>query len=103
MNIQRLTSLGSVALMIAAIGCGGSGGNPGTGGTSGTGGTTGTGGSGVQSSEFSFSLAPTALMLPLGGMQTVTVTIDRDKVCKKSGLHGSPVGEVENPRIAGRR
>lgn len=88
-NIQRLTSLGSIALMVTAIGCGGSsdgkgktgtggGGDTGTGGTSGTGGTNGTGGSGAQSSEFSFSLAPTALMLPLGGMQTVTVTIDRD-------------------------
>jgi hypothetical protein len=76
--------LGSIALMVAAIGCGGSsdgkGGKTGTGGSgaTGSGGTTGTGGTGVQSSEFSFTLAPTALMLPLGGMQTVTVTIDRD-------------------------
>ena len=79
--------MGSIALMVAAIGCGGStdgktgtggvSGGTGTGGTSGTGGTNGTGGSGVQSSEFSFTVAPTALMLPLGGMQTVTVTIDR--------------------------
>src|SRR5450755_4585927 len=71
--------------MVAAIGCGsssndGKGGTTGTGGTGtgGTGGTSGTGGTGVQSSEFSFTVAPTALMLPLGGMQTVTVTIDRD-------------------------
>ena len=76
--------------MVAAIGCGGSndgkggktgsggGGDTGTGGTSGAGGTNGTGGAGAQSSEFSFTLAPTALMLPLGGTQTVTVTIDRD-------------------------
>ena len=81
--------MGSIALMVAAIGCGGSSdgkgktgtggsGATGTGGTSGTGGTNGTGGTGVQSSEFSFSVAPTALMLPLGGMQSVTVTIDRD-------------------------
>jgi hypothetical protein len=89
-NIQRLTSLGSIALMVAALGCGsssdgkrgptgtGGSGDTGTGGTSGTGGTTGTGGAGAQSSEFSFTLAPTALMLPLGGTQTVTVTIDRD-------------------------
>ncbi len=82
--------MGSVALMVAAIGCGGSSdgkggktgtggsGATGTGGTSGTGGTNGTGGTGVQSTDFSFSLSPTALMLPLGGTQTVTVTIDRD-------------------------
>jgi hypothetical protein len=76
--------------MVAAIGCGGSSdgkgaktgtggsGDTGTGGTSGTGGTIGTGGTGAQSSEFSFSVAPTALMLPLGGTQNVTVTIDRN-------------------------
>jgi hypothetical protein len=82
--------LGSIALMVAAIGCGGSSdgkggqtgtggsGGSGTGGVSGSGGTNGTGGAGEQSSEFSFALAPTALMLPLGGTQPVTVTIDRD-------------------------
>ena len=72
--------------MVAAIGCGGSdgkGGKTGTGGSGdtgsgGTGGTNGTGGAGAQSSEFSFTVAPTALMLPLGGTQSVTVTIDRD-------------------------
>ena len=62
----------------------GKGGTTGTGGqrdpgTGGTGpGTNGTGGTGVQSTDFSFSLSPSALMLPLGGTQTVTVTIDRD-------------------------
>ena len=76
--------MGSIALMLAAVGCGSSGngkeGTTGTGGSgaTGTGGSTGTGGTGVQSSEFSFSLAPSALMLPLGGTQAVTVTIDRD-------------------------
>jgi hypothetical protein len=84
-NIQRLASLGSIALMVAAVGCGssssdGKGGTTGTGGSgaTGTGGTNGTGGTGVQSTDFSLSLSPSALMLPLGGTQTVTVTIDRD-------------------------
>ncbi len=62
----------------ATGGTGGTGtGGSGTGGT-GTGGSNGTGGSGVQSTEFSFSVNPTALMLPLGGMQALTVTINRD-------------------------
>ena len=85
MNIQRLTSLGSIALLVAAIGCGGSGdgktgtggvGATGTGGTSGTGGTNGTGGA-TQTTAYSFTVSPTALSLPPGGMQNVTVTIDR--------------------------
>ena len=84
MNIQRLSSLGSIALLVAAIGCGGSsndgkGGSNGTGGSgdsNGTGGTTGTGGA-TQTTEYSFTVSPTALSLPPGGMQEVTVTIDR--------------------------
>ena len=83
-NIQRLTSLGSVALMVAAIGCGSSSdGKTGTGGSGvtgtggSTGGTNGTGGSGQQTTKYSFTLTPTALKLPPGGTQDVAVSIDR--------------------------
>jgi hypothetical protein len=85
-NTQRLTSLGSIAFLLAAVGCGsgGSGGKTGTGGsgatgtggTSGTGGATGTGGAN-QTSDYSFTVTPTALSLPPGGMQDVTINIDR--------------------------
>ena len=94
MNIQRLTSLGSIALMVAAIGCGGSSdgktgtggsGATGTGGTSGTGGTNGTGGSGVQTTKYSFTLTPTALKLPPGGTQDVAVSIDRGSTTPFTG------------------
>ncbi len=89
--------MGSVALLLAAVGCGGSsggkmgtggtgttgkggssatGGSTGSGGASATGGSTGTGGS--QASDYSFTVQPTALSLPLGGMQAVNITIDRD-------------------------
>ena len=67
MNIQRLSSLGSIALMVAVIGCGGGS----------KGGTTGTGGSGQQTTRYSFTAAPTALKLPPGGTQDVVVAIDR--------------------------
>ncbi len=89
MNIRRLTSLGAAGLLVALIGCGGGSGDKGTGGATGkggtgagtgsggsTGGTTGTGG-GQQTSDYSFSVAPTALSLPLGGTQNVAITIDR--------------------------
>ena len=65
MTIQRLTSLGFVVSMLAAIGCGGSGG------------TGGTGGSTQQTTKYSLTIAPTALSLPPGGTQDVVVTIDR--------------------------
>jgi hypothetical protein len=71
--------------MVAVVGCGssndgktgtGGSGATGTGGTSGTGGTTGTGGAN-QTSDYSFTVTPTALTLPPGGMQDVTINIDR--------------------------
>ena len=93
MNTQRLTSLGTVALVLAGVGCGssgdggktgsGGGGATGTGGTSGTGGATGTGGAN-QTSDYSFTVTPTALSLPPGGMQDVVVNIDR---AERVGLH----------------
>jgi hypothetical protein len=69
-NTQRLTSLGSVALMVAAIGCGGS---------DGKGGTTG------QTTKYSFAVAPTALNLPPGGTQDVVVSIDRGSTTPFTG------------------
>jgi len=75
--------------MLAVIGCGGSSndgkggptdtggtGATGSGGTSGTGGATGTGGAN-QTSDYSFTVTPTALSLPPGGTQEVTINIDR--------------------------
>jgi hypothetical protein len=63
--------------MLAVVGCGSGGGVPtGTGGSSGTGGTNGTGGT-TQTSDYSFTVTPTALSLPPGGMQTVAINIDR--------------------------
>ncbi len=75
MNTSKLTSWGTLALMLAIAGCGGGGGG-GTGGSGATGGSGGTGGSN-QTSEYSFTLNPTALSLPPGGTQDVTVSIDR--------------------------
>jgi hypothetical protein len=58
-----------MALMVATIGCGGS--------SDGKGGATGTGGTGLQTTKYSFTVAPTALKLPPGGTQDVAVAIDR--------------------------
>jgi hypothetical protein len=87
-NIRKLTSLGTTALLLTVVGCGGGGNGSGRGGTTGhggtgatgatggNGGTTGTGGAN-QTSDYSFTVTPTALSLPLGGMQSLSVTIDR--------------------------
>jgi hypothetical protein len=65
-NTCRLTFLGSVGLMLAVVGCG----------SSSSGDKTGTGGA-TQTGDYSFTVTPTALSLPPGGMQNVTITIDR--------------------------
>jgi len=67
-NIQRLTSLGPIALTVAAIGCGG-----------------GTGGPGQQTAKYSFTVAPTALQLPPGGTQDLVVAIDRGSATPFTG------------------
>ena len=67
--------MGSIALMVAAIGCGGSS----------KGGTTGTGGSGQQTTKYSFTVAPTALKLPPGGTQDLVVAIDRGSATPFAG------------------
>jgi hypothetical protein len=84
--------LGAAAVVLAVVGCGGggngsgkggttgkggTGAGTGTGGTIGSGGTTGTGG-GQQTSDYSFTVTPAALSLPLGGTQTLSVAINRD-------------------------
>lgn len=65
--------MASIALMVAAVGCGSS-----SGGTTGTGGTT-------QTTKYSFTLAPTALKLPPGGTQDVVVAIDRGSTTPFTG------------------
>ncbi len=61
----------------AGGGLGGAGGMAGGAGAGGANG--GAGGAPVQAADFSFSLGTTALSLPPGGTQMVTITIDRNK------------------------
>ncbi|HEY6477118.1 MAG TPA: hypothetical protein VI456_11095 [Polyangia bacterium] len=123
MNIRRLTSLGgTMALLLIFVGCGGGGGD-GTGGVTGGGGTGATGATGGnggigganQTSDYSFAVTPTALSLPLGGTQDVTITIDRDTAATTftdsimftlelpSSITGSGVTQIitPNPATAG--
>jgi hypothetical protein len=84
-KIPRLTSWGTAALLLAAMGCGGGSNSTGKGGASGSGASTGAGGLGgagggntTQTTMYSLSSNPTALQLPPGGTQDVALAIDRN-------------------------
>ena len=77
------SSWGTALLLTVVVGCGGSNGGkggPSGAGATGAGGTSSTGGTGgtaPQTTDYSFSINSNGLSLPPGGMQSVTVVIDR--------------------------